>query len=66
MKITKTEKIWLALVVLFYLLYNFPGFPEYNDSVTTIIHGALTVIPIWVICYVGLVIVNRKYRIRKK
>lgn len=66
MKVTRTEKIWLVLGVLFYLLYNFPGFPKYNDPVMTIVHGALTVIPIWVVCYAGLYIINKKYKIRNK
>ena len=66
MKVTRAEKIWLILGVVFYLLYNLPGFPEYNDPVTTVIHGALTVIPIWVICYVGFYMVNKKYKIRGK
>ena len=27
MKIGRTEKIWLASVLFFWVFYNFPGFP---------------------------------------
>ncbi len=49
-----TEKWWLALVVLFYLLYNIPYYPEYGDSTAALWHGALTLIPLWIVVYVGL------------
>ena len=65
MKITKAEKIWLFLTVLFYGLYNIPGIPAYLDAKGLLIHGALTVIPLWICVYEGLVKVLRKYR-RKK
>lgn len=65
MKITKTEKIWLALTVLFFALYNLPGVPGYNDAKGLIIHGLLTVVPLWICVYVGLFKVLRKYRLKK-
>ena len=65
MKITKAEKIWLFLTVLFYVLYNIPGIPAYLDSRGLLIHGALTVIPLWICVYVGLFKVLRKYRLKK-
>ena len=65
MKITKAEKIWLFLTVLFYGLYNSPGIPAYLDAKGLLIHGALTVIPLWICVYVGLVKVLRKYRLKK-
>ena len=65
MKITKTEKIWLALTVIFYVLYNFPGIPGYYDPKGLIIHALLTVLPLWIVVYVGLIKVLRKYRIKK-
>ena len=65
MKITKTEKIWLFLTVLFYVLYNIPGIPAYLDAKGLLIHGALTVIPLWICVYVGLVKILRKYRLKK-
>lgn len=54
----KTEKWWLGLVILFYALYNCPGVPPYGDAVTAIWHGALTLIPLWVISYVGMIKLN--------
>lgn len=65
MKITKAEKIWLFLTVLFYVLYNIPGIPAYLDAWGLLIHGALTVIPLWICVYVGLFKVLRKYRLKK-
>ena len=64
MKITKTEKIWLALTVLFYVLYNLPGVPPYGQAVLTIVHGLLTVLPLWVIVYIGLARVYKIYTLR--
>ena len=65
MKITKAEKIWLFLTVLFYVLYNIPGIPAYLDARGLLIHGALTVVPLWICVYVGLFKVLRKYRLKK-
>ena len=65
MKITKAEKIWLFLTVLFYVLYNIPGIPAYLDAKGLLIHGALTVVPLWICGYVGLFKVLRKYRLKK-
>ena len=65
MKITKTEKIWLALTVIFYVLYNFPGIPGYYDAKGLIVHALLTVLPLWIVVYVGLIRVLRKYRLKK-
>lgn len=65
MKITKTEKIWLVLTVLFFVLYNLPGVPGYHDAKGLIIHGLLTVVPLWICVYVGLFKVLRKYRLKK-
>lgn len=64
MKLTRTEKIWLALAAVFYLLYNIPGVPAYGDSVGTLVHAALTIIPLWIVVYVGTAKVYRIYRVR--
>lgn len=65
MKITKTEKIWLGTVLLFYVLYNLPFVPAYGHAKATLIHSAITLIPLWISIYVGLVKVCRIYRLRK-
>lgn len=62
MKITRAEKVWLGLVVLFYVLYNLPFVPPYGDAVGTIIHGIATIVPLWIIIYVGFFKINRMYR----
>ena len=64
MKLTKTEKIWLILVVAFYICYNLPFVPAYNHPQATLIHGALTLIPLWTAIYFGLSRVCRIYRLK--
>ena len=54
MKITKTEGIWLIITTILYIAYNIPGVPPYNQPTATLIHAALTVLPIWVITYIFL------------
>lgn len=66
MKITKTEKIWLGIVILFYVCYNLPFVPAYGHAKATLVHAAITLIPLWISIYVGLVKVCRIYRIRDK
>ncbi len=65
MKVTKTEKIWLVIVAAFYLLYNLPGIPAYNEAVPTLVHAALTVIPLWIVVYVGMHRVYKIYALRE-
>ena len=64
MKITKAEKIWLALTVVFYILYNLPGVPPYGEAVPTIIHALLTVLPLWIIAYAGMTRIYKIYKLR--
>ena len=45
MKLTKTEKIWITVVAIFYILYNIPGIPPHGEAIPTFIHAALTVLP---------------------
>jgi len=61
-----TEKWWLGLTIVFYLLYNLPGIPEYGDAPSALIHGVLTILPLWVISYAGLIILNRQRSLRTK
>lgn len=42
MKIGRTEKIWLASVLFFWVFYNFPGFPPYGSETACIIHGLIS------------------------
>jgi len=64
MKMTKVEKVWFILVVLFYVLYNLPGVPPYYEAVPTMIHALLTVVPLWIIVYVGLARVYKTYKLK--
>lgn len=64
MKITKAEKIWLTAVILFYVGYNLPFVPAYGHAKATLIHALITLIPLWISIYVGLVRVCRIYRIK--
>jgi len=54
MKLSKKEKIWLIAVIAFYALYNLPFVPVYGSAIGTLIHGAVTLIPLWIIVYIGL------------
>lgn len=58
-----TEKWWLALTVGFFVLYNFPGLPEYGDALGAFWHGGLTLIPLWIVIYVGLIKLNRQRKL---
>ena len=62
MKFTKAEKIWLAVVVILFVLYNLPFVPHYDSPVGTLVHAALTLIPLWIAVYVGLFKVSRAYK----
>lgn len=64
MKITKKEKIWLGLSLLFLALYYMPGLPEYLDSKGLLIHAALTLIPFFLISWVGNVMINKLYKLK--
>lgn len=65
-KVTKTEKIWLGLTVLFFALYNLPGVPAYGDARGLLVHALLTVLPLWICVYAGLFKVLRRYKLKKK
>jgi len=60
----RTEKWWLGSVIFFYALYNLPGVPNYHDPKAALIHGALTIIPLWIVTYVGLVVVNKQRKLK--
>lgn len=64
MKITKAEKIWLAVVIIFYVCYNLPFVPAYGNAHATIIHGLITLIPLWIAIYIGLFKVCKIYKIK--
>jgi hypothetical protein len=61
----KTEKWWLGLTILFYALYNIPGYPAYGDSNAAIWHGILTIVPLWVIVYGGMAMLNKQRKLRR-
>ena len=59
----KTEKWWLILVILFYLLYNFPGIPSYGSIKGALWHGILTLVPLWISVYVGFYLTTKQRRL---
>lgn len=65
MKLTKTEKAWLTAVVILYVLYNLPGFPPYGNAKAAIIHGIVTLIPLWISVYIGFFKICKIYRLKK-
>lgn len=66
MKFTKNEKIWLALTVFFFVMYNMPFLPAYNHPKATLIHALLTLVPLWITVYIGLFKVSSSYKEKKK
>ena len=64
MKITKTEKIWILITSLFFLLYNIPGFPAYGDKVSAMVHALLTVLPLWITVFIGAKKIFNIYELR--
>ncbi len=64
MKITKTEKIWLIVVLFFFLCYNLPFFPAYGQAKATLLHGLFTLLPLWICVYVGFIKICRKHRLK--
>ena len=66
MKITRTEKRWLITVLGCYVLYNLPLVPDYGDAKGLMLHAVLTLIPLWISVYAGLMRIFRRYRLRKK
>lgn len=63
-KLKRTEIVWLFAVTVFYLLYNLPGVPRYDDARGMFIHAVLTIIPVWIAVYIGLIRVNRIEKLR--
>lgn len=61
MTFTKTEIRWLFTVIVFYVLYNLPFVPFYESPVGTLVHALLTLIPLWISVYIGLIKVTRTY-----
>lgn len=65
MKITRAEKIWLAVTVFFYLMYNLPGVPPYGEAIPTMVHALLTILPLWITAYAGMYKIYKIYRLRR-
>lgn len=63
---TKTEGIWLIITTTSTSPTTSPGVPPYNQPTATLIHAALTVLPIWVITYIFLPKVYRIYKLRNE
>lgn len=66
MKLTRAEKIWLTMIVIFYILYNLPFFPKYYMAKATILHMVITIIPLWIAIYIGFFKVCRGKKKTKK
>ncbi|MDO4975898.1 MAG: hypothetical protein Q4E53_01435 [Eubacteriales bacterium] len=62
----KVERIWLCSVIFFYICYNLPMIPKYGQQFPMLLHSLLTLVPLWISVYVGLICVCRLYPLRKK
>lgn len=61
MKIGRTEKLWLAAVLFFWVFYNFPGFPAYGDETGCIGHGIISFVGTFLSVYVGCKLTEQEY-----
>ena len=66
MKITKTEKIWIALTVIFYVIYNMPGLPKYGDQVGAMVHGVILLAAMWLTVFIGTKMVYKIYPLKEE
>ena len=55
MKIGRTEKIWLASVLFFWVFYNFPG------ETACIIHGLISFVGTVLSVYIGCKLTEKEY-----
>lgn len=65
MKITRRELIWLLLVTVLFVAYNLHGVPEYLNPNGTILHGCLTLIPMWAVALIGKKLVYDIYEVNE-
>lgn len=66
MKLNRTEKCWLATSAAFFILYNLPGVPAFGDARGLALHGLFTVVPLWIVTYLGMFATSRESRRRKR
>ena len=65
MKIGRTEKLWLAAVLFFWVFYNFPGLPAYGDIRGCIIHGIISFVGTFLSVFVGCKLTEREYPLKE-
>ena len=63
-KLRKTEIIWLISVILFFVFYNLPFVPPYGNPVAAIVHGILTLVPLWLSVYIGFFKICKLFKIK--
>lgn len=66
MKLTKNEIRWLVAVVGLYILYNLPYIPRYGSTMGAMIHGLLTLVPLWAVVYLGMFRMFREHPLKDK
>lgn len=66
MKLTRREIVWLVAVAALYALYNLPFIPGYGNRAGTLIHSALTLIPLWATVYFGMFRIFREHPLKDK
>ena len=66
MKLSKAEKYWLATSAAFFILYNLPGVPAFGDARGLLLHGLFTVVPLWIVTYLGMFAISRKRSLKKR
>lgn len=63
-KLRKVEIAWLISVILFFVLYNLPFVPPYGKPVAAIVHGILTIVPLWLSVYIGFFKICKLFKIK--
>ena len=65
-KLKKIEALWLISVIVCYLAYNLPFVPSYNNPKGAIIHGIVTLVPLWISVYLGFFQICKRMKIKDK
>ena len=60
-EIGRTEKIWLASVLFFWVSINFPGFPPYGSETACIVHGLISFVGTVLSVYIGCKLTEKEY-----
>ena len=61
----KAEKAWLISVIVWFVLYNLPFVPAYGNAKAAILHGIITLVPLWLSVYIGIFKICKILKLRE-